>query len=216
MRVSILTPTRDRPGMLARAVASVLDQSYSDWELIVNDVGERSAKVVLATDTRIRYLRGEARGPAADFQRCLDHATGDLVTPLSDDDTLTRHALATAVDHIGAASWLVAATVLETEDGGFIAYRGGSDQSVRDTLNGTYMLGGAVYWRRELTDRVGGFRVEYDGAADFDLYARFARDSWPAVRPEVLYRYIDHPDTDSRRRAANQAAQTRRIAEALT
>lgn len=211
MKVSILTPTKDRPGFVERAIASVRAQSYQDWELILYDVGERSILDRVPRDSRIRYRRGVAEGPAADFDWCLRQATGDLVHPLSDDDELPSYALAHAVSEISDHEWLIGSTVLRNEAGDVFAYRGGTREALTATLAGEYMLGGAVYWRKTLSDRVGGFRAEYDGAADFDLYLRFARAAEPRIIPDVLYLYTDHAGTDSRVRAENQQHQSARI-----
>lgn len=210
--VSVLTPTRDRPEWLERCVASVLAQTYPVWEQIVYDVGESPVEV--PDDPRIRYVRGECRGPAADFQAALDLARGEVVTPLSDDDRLPAHALSTAMLRLGDADWLNGRTVLVTPDGEPVAFRGGTYEHVRETRFGMYMLGGAVYWRKSLTDRLGGFKSEFDGAADFDLYRRFLADSEPVRVQDILYIYTDHPGTDTRVNQARQSDATRRIMEA--
>ena len=164
-------------------------------------------------DPRVRYVRGECRGPAADFQAALDLARGEVVTPLSDDDRLPPHALQTVHERIGGAAWLNGRTVLVT-DGEPVAFRGGTRAHVEDTREGSYMLGGAVYWRKELTDEIGGFNSDFDGAADFDLYRRFLKHSDPVRVLDTLYIYTDHPGTDTRVNAARQADASRRIAEA--
>lgn len=192
----------------------MLSQTFGDFEQIVYDVGDEPAAGVLPDDPRIRYVRGTCGGPAADFQACLDLARGEIVTPLSDDDRLPPHALQTVDRRIGDAAWLNGRTVLVTPDGEPVAFRGGTWAHVDDTRHGRYMLGGAVYWRKELTDRLGGFNSDFDGAADFDLYLRFLKDSDPVRVQEILYIYTDHPGTDTRVNQGRQADATRRIQEA--
>lgn len=215
MKVSVLTPTRNRPQFIARAVASVMAQTHTDWELVVHDVSDTPIRQLLPDDPRITYSAGVARGPALDFQSCLGRATGEIIHPLADDDTLPAHALATAVRAIQDRDWLVARTVLRDLEGNVLCHRGGDAESVRSTRDGSYMLGGAIYWRKDLTDRLGGFSAAYDGAADFDLYARFIRHTWPAIIPDVLYQYTDWAGTDSRVRAGNQRAVSDMIADRL-
>ena len=100
---------------------------------------------------------------------------------------------------------------MRDEHGRVYAYRGGSGDAVRQTASGDYMLGGAVYWKRTLTDELGGFNAAYDGAADFDLYRRFIAHSQPKVVGDVLYLYNDHPGTDSRAHPDRQADAAARI-----
>lgn len=180
-----------------------------EWEQIVYNVGD---PVEVPDDPRVKLFTGERRGPAADFQAALDLATGDVVVPLADDDRLPPHALARAAQLIGNKEWLCARTVLVRPDGIPVALRGGTRDACEMTRRGQYMLGGAIFWRKSLTDRVGGFKSEFDGAADFDLYLRFLNDSEPALSKEILYLYTDHPDTDTRVNQGRQADASQRIA----
>ena len=214
MKFSILTPTLNRPEMLERAMWSVNKQSYGDWEHIVYNVGEPLRIVSRLMDPRVKVFKGECRGPALDFQSALELATGDIIHPLGDDDELEPDALEIVADAIGDKELLVGKTAI-MRDGEAVAYRGGNSESVVMTLTRDYMLGGAVYWRKSLSDRVGGFDPAYDGAADFDLYVRFLKEATPVVIPDVLYIYHDHPDTDSRRRRENQAEKAAQIRSQL-
>lgn len=141
----------------------------------------------------------------------MDLAEGEIVTPLSDDDRLPRHAFAAALGAFGDADWLVGRTVLITPQGEPVAFRGGTWDHLEETRYGMYMLGGAVYWRKSLTDKLGGFDSDFDGAADFHLYRRFLRHSEPARTLDTLYLYTDHPLTDTRVNHERQADATARI-----
>jgi glycosyltransferase involved in cell wall biosynthesis len=212
VKISIFTPTLDRPDYIVRAGATVLLQTHEDWEWVVLDVGRIPVGRLLPADPRIRYFREPpAQGPAADFQRALERTTGEVVHPLGDDDMLMRNALEIAATEIAGYQWLVGMTQLYDANGKPWTTRGGSRESFEQTMEGAYMLGGAIYWRRELSERLGGFNPEFTGAADVDLYMRFGRDSKPRIIPDVLYLYVDHPNTDSQRNAQRQARAVRRI-----
>src|SRR3954447_21694142 len=171
MKFSILTPTKNRREWLPKSVASVLGQTWENLELIVLDLSDDPIEDVLPADPRIRYVRGgRARGPAADFQRALDLATGDIVHPVSDDDRIVPHALETVARSIGDARWLYGLTDIVGPDDTFVQRLGVPFNL--PALRQEYNLGGAVYWRRELTDLLGGFNREFDHAADYDLYLR--------------------------------------------
>ena len=211
-RFSIITPTLDRSDWLLRAVASVQAQTFTDYEHIIVNVGSDNVRPLLPRDKRIRYFHlPPAAGPAGDFQKALERVRGEIVHPFADDDELVPHALETVDRLIGDHAWAVAGTRIFNEHGNEYAFRGGSDDAVRQTAQGDYMLGGAIYWKRELTDTVGGFDSAYDGAADFELYRRFIRHSAPCVIGEALYLYNDHPGTDSRVHDARQAEASARI-----
>ncbi len=216
--ISVFTPTRNRREWIRRCQRSILAQDgFEDWEHVVYDVGDPGETVadLLDLDHRVRYFRGECQGVAADFQAALALTTGEVVTPLADDDRLPSHALRIAHDLLADsdASWLNGRTVAHDRAGEPLYLRGGTMDHIEDTREGNYMLGGAVYWRRELTDEVGGFSSEFDGAADVDLYRRFLAHSDPVVSRDVLYLYTDWNGTDSRVNAARQADATRRAVE---
>jgi len=208
-RFSLLTPTRDRAEWLPRALESVLAQTFQNWELIVYDNGETHSKHLVPDDPRIRYYRGPADGPADAFQKTLELARGQIIHPFSDDDRLTPGALSTVDREIGDFEWLVGYTSYEDEQGQHRFLLGGEVDL--DHLKRDYYLGGAIYWKRSLTDRLGGFSLDHDGAADYDLYLRFAKNAPAKFVPAVLYRYTDHPGTDSHVRAGNQMMQTSKI-----
>lgn len=218
MKISVFTPTLNRPQTLLVACTSMLLQSYANWEWVVLDVGDPPAGegLPLELDSRIRYVHEPpARGPARDFQRALELTSGELVMPLADDDRLMSHALQTIADEIGEHEWLVGTTQLYDERCVMWTTRGGTRESFEQTMAGEYMLGGAVCWRRELSDRLGGFDPAYDGAADFELYTRFGREVEPKIISEVLYCYFDHPRTDSRLNAKRQMRAARRVVSQL-
>lgn len=207
-RFSVLLPTKDRREFAPRAIESVRGQDFADWELVVYDNGDFAIRDLIPADKRITYAAGPAAGPAEAFQRALELATGEIIHPLGDDDELVPGALGTVDRGIGDAEWLVARTLCEDENGASWLAGGPVDLA---ELERVYYLGGAVYWRRSLTDRLGGFDLELDGAADYDLYLRFAREAPATFLDRVLYRYHDHPGTDSRRNPERQKEASARI-----
>jgi len=138
-------------------------------------------------------------------------ATGDVIVQFADDDTLPPDALEIADGLLSDARWLVGRTAIYNTDGKITAYRGGNQESVDRTLAGDYWLGGAIYFRKDLGLKVGGYPVEYDGAADFAFYVRMLREAKPVLTEQVLYQYVDWPGTDSRLRAGHQQATGDRI-----
>lgn len=82
------------------AIISVLNQTYSDWELIiVDDASPDNIKSVVEqyNDKRIKYFRNEKNCGAIDvvdnWNICLGHCTGDYVICIGDDDMLASDCL---------------------------------------------------------------------------------------------------------------------------
>lgn len=90
--------TYNRASTLARAVESVLEQTYSDWELIIIDDGSTDETPdVLAgmTDRRIRvYRQSPNRGMNPAKNAGLDRIAGEWFTTLDSDDEAMPTALA--------------------------------------------------------------------------------------------------------------------------
>jgi glycosyltransferase involved in cell wall biosynthesis len=89
---------------LARAVASVVNQTRDDWRLIVVDDagpdGAAASEVVEALrDPRARYVRADHNaGLAGNWNRCLDLVRTDFVTLLHADDELLPGYTAAVID----------------------------------------------------------------------------------------------------------------------
>lgn len=88
--VSVVVPTHNRPEMLARALRSVVSQTYANIEVIVvDDHSDRPAKEVVDRigDARIRCVRNErCVGGSMARNVGMAHAKGQYVAFLDDDD----------------------------------------------------------------------------------------------------------------------------------
>ncbi|MBK7095788.1 MAG: glycosyltransferase family 2 protein [Saprospiraceae bacterium] len=86
---SIIIPSYNRANMISKAILSVLDQTYTDWELIIVDDGstDNTSEVVNSfDDIRIKYFYKdhEERSIARNFG--IEKAAGTYISFLDDDD----------------------------------------------------------------------------------------------------------------------------------
>jgi hypothetical protein len=99
--VSVILPTYQRRELVKRAVASVLSQTYRDFELIVVDDGstDSTAEALAPLGSRLRYVWQQNRGVAAARNAGLRLARGSIVAFIDSDDCwLPDHlAIVTAV-----------------------------------------------------------------------------------------------------------------------
>ncbi|MBD8498538.1 glycosyltransferase family 2 protein [Paenibacillus sp. CAU 1523] len=90
--ISIIIPTYNRKELLAKAIASVLAQTYKNWELIiVDDNSTDNTKELVAqfssTDSRIRYIKNNrSKGPSGARNTGILQAQGDVIAFLDSDD----------------------------------------------------------------------------------------------------------------------------------
>jgi glycosyltransferase involved in cell wall biosynthesis len=88
MRVSALVPTFNRSAFLKEALSSLLRQTRPPEEIIVIDDGsiDDTAQVVASFAPAVRYLFKANGGKSSALNLGLEHASGELIYILDDDD----------------------------------------------------------------------------------------------------------------------------------
>lgn len=87
--VSVILPTFNRADFLNNTINSVLDQSFSDFELIVWDDGsaDGTKKIIEKyTDSRIKYFYDENHGVAFARNMAIEKANGKFIAFIDSDD----------------------------------------------------------------------------------------------------------------------------------
>jgi len=98
MRFSVLLPTRNGGALLANCIASILEQQYDDFELVVADNANTDATpeilARLAGDPRLKVVRQPQVVPVAEnWTAALQASAGDYILMMGDDDYLLPGAL---------------------------------------------------------------------------------------------------------------------------
>jgi glycosyltransferase involved in cell wall biosynthesis len=105
-KVSVILPVYNREHMVRDAIASVLHQSMTDFELIVVDDGstDQTAEIVDGVDdTRVRLVRHECnRGIPSARNSGLKAATGQYIAWLDSDDLARPSRFAVQTDFLDA------------------------------------------------------------------------------------------------------------------
>ena len=98
--VTIGIPAWERPALLLEAVQSCLAQTYSEFEILITDDSRSDAVERALRDSdliahaRIRYERNETRlGQAGNVNKLAEHARGERLVLLHDDDLLLPEAV---------------------------------------------------------------------------------------------------------------------------
>ena len=89
MFLSVIIPTYNREKLIGRAIKSVLNQSFSDFEIIVIDDGSKdTTKGVVNSfkDQRIKYIYQENKERSAARNNGIRNATGEWICFLDSDD----------------------------------------------------------------------------------------------------------------------------------
>lgn len=204
--VSILLPVYNPPlEFLHRAIESVRNQIYANWQLCVVDDASTSTEVKDLLnhyqnlgDDRIRLVRLEKNGHiAAATNAALDIADGKWVLPLDHDDELREHSLALAVQC--ALSHPTAALIYSDEDKI-------DENNQRHTpffkpdfdplriLAHNYICHMAMM-RRDIVELAGRYRLGTEGSQDWDLILRITelvQANQIVHIPQILYHWRSH------------------------
>jgi glycosyltransferase involved in cell wall biosynthesis len=215
-RVSIILPTYARAsGHLQRALESVLEQSYSDFELLVVDDGSRDeTQDVLADylkrDDRIAVLRFEMNSglPALRVNQAILMARGEFIAYQFDDDIWTSGSLAARMDvaaDLGASAVVYGNAEVELlgTDGSIARGILGGPFSYGQLSASNYIANNSVLHHRAVFDRVGLYdpHVLARRYSDYDLWLRMSR--------EFEFHWVD--ETVSRVRANEEGSLGRTI-----
>lgn len=88
--VSIVMPSWNTGKFIGRSIQSVLDQTYTHWELLIVDdcsADDTDSVVSSIKDKRIKYFKNETnQGAALTRNRALREATGEWIAFLDSDD----------------------------------------------------------------------------------------------------------------------------------
>ncbi len=201
-KISVVMPVHNPPEeQLRRAIESVLEQSYGNWELcIADDASDREyVRSVIEEyrrgDSRLKVVARDTHGHISrTTNEALALATGDFVAFLDHDDELSPFALNEVASVLRDQPPLD--IVYSDED--FLDPSGNrcsphfkSDWNPYLLYSHNYVTHLCVY-RSELVARAGGMRAGVEGAQDYDLLLRCSQLT-EASRihhiPKVLYHW---------------------------
>jgi glycosyltransferase involved in cell wall biosynthesis len=220
--VSILIPTYNYARYLPEAIESILNQDFSDFEVIIADDASSDNTVdVCATyaekDSRIRFFRHEQNlGMVENWNWCLQQATGKYIKyMLADDKFLRPYALSRLVESIDKSSdisLVTSARVLIDDDSqitgvwnllGLRSRVFSGKKAIRRCLTrGVNLIGepSAVLFRREHAKR--GFDPAYRQLVDLEM--------WLHLLQQGDFIYISEPLCCFRKHSQQQTEVNRR------
>ncbi|MCE7979657.1 MAG: glycosyltransferase family 2 protein [Caldilinea sp. CFX5] len=210
---SVIIPTYNRAFLLARAIHSVLEQTFQGFELIIVDdfsTDNTFSIVESFIDPRIIYLRHtHNKGAAATRNSGIKYARGEYVAFLDDDDEYFPQflmemnlALSATSPNVGFA-WCSTLTVRDSADGEQKVWEGAwqptyqnRDQAYRSFLHSRRIgTNCGLTIRSTCFDVVGLFDETMSKAEDTDFLIRIVRHFDFTVIPVTLVKVHQHTGT---------------------
>lgn len=216
-KVSVIMGIYNCEGTLARAIDSIIEQTYPNWELVLCDDGSTDGTYALAETYRQRYperiilLRNETnRKLSFTLNRCLREASGDLIARMDGDDYSHKDRLLREVEFLQSHPELqLVGTAMQTFDrNGFRIVRhppAMPDKSMMGKI--TPFFHATILTYKSVFETLNGYcelkraeRVE-----DVDLFFRFFHAGFRGGNiDEILYYVQEDYDTLKRRTIQNR------------
>jgi glycosyltransferase involved in cell wall biosynthesis len=192
---------------LPETIDSVVEQTFSDWELVIVDNASDDGTVEyiesrMATDSRIRLLRNEINlGVTKGLKRGLVHCRGRWIARIDADDRALPKRIGRQVAFMVANPDVVAVSCFAH----YIGPRGNRlgvmphDLTTRDDYrrymaeNGLIgILHPGAFIDAAALRAIGDYRPDYELAEDIDLWNRLSERGAVLVMPEFLMEYRLH------------------------
>lgn len=227
--VSVCIPTFNRAGMLREAIASVLGQTWQDFELIICDNAsedETEAVVKSFADKRIAYHPvAQNIGQRANWNRCLSLASGRYTALFFDDDMMMADNLAEKVavlEKHPEVGLVHSKYHIVDRDGAMLeantnkATAGHRESDTQESGRGVlatllkhnFIHESTVIFRRDCYQQLGGFTDRLTLAFDWEYWLRIASSYDVAFIAKPLVKWRKHSGSltiETNRRTAQEA-----------
>ena len=200
--ISIILFVRNGMPQLERAVNSVLNQSYRNFEYVIQDGGSTDGTVEFLKsidDPRFKIVSKKDKGPADAFAKAINRCEGEIIASCLADEELAPNALERVVDifkeypHLGAITGDADITDLA---GNTYAKFTGAPFNLLKYLNGEY----CPYWCSSFFSAsalrfVGVFDERWSKSSlEFEIWCRLGMETDILYVPEIFSKYAHHAD----------------------
>ena len=196
--VSIITPVYNGEQYLSEAIESALAQTYKNFELlIVNDGSTDNSTDIIRPflkDSRVIYIEQKNAGVAAARNTAIKQARGKYIGFLDQDDLWLPEKINTLVTFLEKnVEWALVHTpqiYIDNLGNEIIAYekdfvRNISGDCFKELFEGNKIAVLTTLVRKELIEKVGGFKPDVSRADDYLL--------WLELSYQYIIGYVDIP-----------------------
>lgn len=198
--ISIILPVYNRQHTIAKAIQSVLNQTYEHFELIVvNDASTDRTESVIRSfhDSRIRlFTHDRTKGASAARNTGIRHAKGEWIAFHDSDDEWLQNKLEKQVEIVNLYGNVEPSPIIYT---GFYRYNQNGFREyipskfltdkegyiINSLLKGNFVTTQTVLLQKDCLEKVGGFDEGLPRFQDWELWLRLA--------PEHPFILIDEP-----------------------
>jgi len=197
--VSVIIPTYNREKTIVRAIQSVLNQTYTNIEVIVVDDGsvDNTAEIVgNIKDKRVKYISLEQNsGPSNARNVGVQNAKGEWIAFQDSDDVWNENKLQKQITYANgnpqfSMVYCPYKLILSNNESYVVPskfYKGTQEGDMLDSLLIQNIIGTpTILIRKDAFKEVGGFDVSYRALEDWELVLRIAQKYKIGFVSEVL------------------------------
>lgn len=199
--VSVLMISYNNVGFFKKAIDSVIEQTYKNWELIISDDGSTDGAWELAErmsqkDARIKAFRNASQlGIPKNRHAAFTRSSGEYVCHVDGDDELYPFSIQTMVETLSASDDIALAqsdNAWINDKGEVYGYHNNKDPDLKGNLSEAGWRHFGMY-KRWAYDRTDGYNTKLINACeDGDLFMQIV-EKFKYVRvPAVLYKHRWH------------------------
>ena len=203
-KISVVVPMYNTPiNYFKELVDCMKEQTYTNWELCLADGSPEENiefKEIIGNDSRIKYrFLNENKGIAGNSNASLDMAEGDYIALLYHYYLLPAFCLYEIVKVINenpeAEFIYTDEDKIEEKKEKRIDEHFKPDFAI-DTLRSNNYITHLSIFKKNLMEKLGGFKEGYNGAQDFDIILRASENTDKIVHiPKILYHWRINPNS---------------------
>lgn len=218
--VSVVLPSYNHADYVGRAIESVLQQTYTNFEFIIADDGsvDESAEIISQyTDVRIRFIRIEKNTGFGAYEYALEQTHGEYIATIASDDmweeTLLEKYIAFLEDNKEYGCCFCPPKVIDENDNiiensEFYQIFTTENKTKEEWFKQLYLKGNVICApsmciRKSIYDEVGIFRFQYKQLQDYEYWLRLVQVCNFYIYPERLMKYRVHNEGNNKNISAH-------------
>lgn len=212
--ISVVMPVYNGQQLLARAMDSLLAQTFTDFEVIAVDDGSTDETPAILRryaeqDARVRVIHGDHAGIGAALNRGIEASTHAWIARMDADDVASpdRFAkqMAAAAGHPEVVVWGSYAHHVDANGKVLGVSRTGPTsveefRRLRAASEDVYVIHPTSMLRKDVVQKAGGYDGRFNYCEDFELFDRMAEHGPVVALPEPLLLYRIHATSVSMQR----------------
>lgn len=204
-KISIVIPSYNKVKYIDRTLKSIVTQTYSNFEVIIQDGGSTDGTLEIIKKYSNRYLKfiryesKKDKGQLDAINKGLKKAKGDIVTFINADDEYTEGAFESVVGHYienPEALWFAGKGIVIDEKGFEIAKIATMYKNFLLLHNTYYMLlttnflmQPSIFLTRSTIKKYGLFTGTNFSVMEYDMWLKIGKDNRPVAINKVLSKF---------------------------